>query len=168
MPDERPFLQRAEAETKAESQAPRVITREVELQAVAAKATATTVVTVAGFAGTVADVEYATNGPVALSATEPRTITVINRGSAGLGSAVVATRSFTTTGSAQIQNKIPLVGSGVAVAPGDVLVAESHDAGATGTSDPGGLFKVVLARTTRVGSGIESGTGYFGSPTLGA
>lgn len=172
--NETPFLARAEAETRAEAQAPRVIAREVVLQALAAKASATITAAVAGYAGTVTDVEYAPVTPIVLSATEPRTITVINRGSAGLGSAVIATRSFTTTGSAQIQNRITLTGSAVQIAAGDVIVVESHDAGATGIADPGGLFKITLSRTTRVGSatgsagGVSEAAGVFGTPQAGA
>lgn len=171
--NEQTALERATAEKAAENAGPRVQSKSVLLAALAAKASATVSVGVSDVAGTVTDVEYIPNTPVVQSATEPRTITVINRGSAGVGSAVVATRSFTSTGSGQIQNKITLTGSAVTVVPGDVLLVESHDAGATGTADPGGHVKVVLTRTTKVASasGTSVGnpeTGVFGTPTLGA
>jgi len=166
--NEQNILERVASEKRTESQDPLAKGIRIDLVKLAAKAAATVTIGAATFAGAVTGVQYVPNSEIVLSATEPRTLTVINRGSAGVGSAVVATRSFTSTGSAQIGNAITLTGSAVSVNAGDVLVVESHDAGATGTADPGGTLVVTTSKVVKTASGVANeGTGYVGALTSG-
>jgi len=162
--NEQNILERVTTETRIEAQDVLSKAARVDLAEVAAKSSATVTIGASPFQGTVTGVQYIPDKEIVLSASEPRTLTVINRGPKGLGSAVIATRSFTQTGSAQIANAITLTGSAVSVNSGDILIVESHDAGATGTKDPGGTLTVTFSKTVKTASGVaHEAEGYVGN-----
>lgn len=109
-----------------------------------------TVVCAAPFTGTVTAVEYIPETTITGAATNNRTVSLVNKGQDGSGSAVVATLSFGSgTNAAGADSKtIPLSGTAanLNVAEGDVLVWRSVHVG-TGIADPGGLARVTISRS---------------------
>ncbi len=132
--------------------APLVKTLSVPVQGAAATATDTVMIGEAPYAGTVSEVTYTADAAVTGAASPAsRTITVVNRGAAGAGTAVVATlalvggvnlvagdeRAFTLSATA----------ADLVVAEGDVLACVTTAVGGTGLADPGGIIAVAIARS---------------------
>jgi hypothetical protein len=99
------------------------------------------------FAGTVVGVSYIPTAAQAGANTNSRTLNLYNRGTAGTGTALVATLAL-VSGVNLVDNDektIPLSGTAgnLQVADGDVLEWESLHVG-TGIADPGGDVQVEL------------------------
>lgn len=115
-----------------------------------------TTVCVAPFAGTVTEVTYAPDTAITGANTNSRTVSLINKGAAGSGTASVAALAFTSGVNATAFDEKALTldttdatSDGVyenrVVAAGDVLAFKSAAVG-TGLNDPGGTVKVVISR----------------------
>ena len=127
------------------------------LQAVAAGADLETVVCVAPFAGTVTAVTYIADTALTGANTDSRTLSLINKGQAGSGTASVAAKAFTAGVDAAAFDETAItldttdaMSDGVyekrVVAAGDVLAFKSLHVGSTGLADPGGVVKVTISR----------------------
>lgn len=120
-------------------------------EAVAAAADATVIIGRAGFAGTVTEVTYTPEAAITGANTETRTFNLINKGTAGTGSTLVATLAMVSgvNGVAFDEKTITLsaTAANLAVADGDILAWTSVHSGSTGLADPGGLVKVALSRS---------------------
>lgn len=116
--------------------------------AVAALGTLVTILGKVPFTGTVSGAAFIPNGSVTGDDTEKRTLTIINKGSAGIGTTEVAVLDFETDNDAVALDEKAAVLSEVAgaldVTAGDILVLSSADAGETGAADPGGLWVVTI------------------------
>ena len=125
--------------------------------AVAAGADLETPVCVAPFAGTVTAVTFIARAALTGADTDSRTLSLINKGAAGSGTVSVASKAFTDTVNAAINDETAITldttdatSDGVyekrVVAEGDVLTFKSLHVGSTGLADPGGTVKVVISR----------------------
>lgn len=118
--------------------------------AVATAASAETDIIEAPFAGTVTKVDYVAATAITGADTNSRTVALVNKGAAGSGTTVVATKAFTNGVNAAADAVTTITLSAVAgattVASGDVLVWQSNAVG-TGLADPGGLVHVDLTRS---------------------
>jgi hypothetical protein len=130
--------------------APLVVTIKETTDPVAAGNDQTTVIDEARFAGTVTAVAYIPLAGINGANTNSRTISVINKGGAGAGSAVAATLALVsgTNLAADRENALPLSGTpaNFVVAEHDVLEFTSAHVGA-GIADPGGEIRVTLSRS---------------------
>lgn len=103
------------------------------------------------FAGEVASVSYTPEANITGDNTESRTLTVVNAGSDGNGTTVIATLAFVTGKNATDFNEeaftLSVVDGAIDVAEGDILKAVSTHVGSTGLADPGGLVQVEIARS---------------------
>jgi hypothetical protein len=119
--------------------------------AVAAASDATSNVAEAPFAGTVTEASYTADAAVSGANTETRTISVINRGSAGTGTTVVATLALTSgvdlVSGDEKQLTLSATAANLVVAADDILAFKSTHSGSTGLADPGGLVQVSISRT---------------------
>jgi len=115
--------------------------------AVTIAASAETDMTEAPFAGTVTKVDYVAATAITGADTNSRTVVLVNKGQAGSGTTVVATKAFTNGVNAAADAPTPVTLSVVAGATtaNDVLVWQSNAVG-TGIVDPGGLVHVELSR----------------------
>lgn len=131
--------------------APLIQTLERNVPAAAAGADAETDLGAAPWAGTVSAVTYVPGTVLTGANTESRTGVLVNKGQAGSGTTVVATKAFTSGVNAPADDETTITLSAVAgattVASGDVLVWQSTHVGATGLADPGGLVRVELTRS---------------------
>lgn len=120
------------------------------IPATAAAANFVAAVCVAPFAGTVTAVQYIADTALTGANTESRTGRLHNRGQAGAGTTVVASKAFTSGVNAAQYDATAITLSVVAgatdVAEGDVLTWESLNVGATGLADPGGTVIVEITR----------------------
>lgn len=132
-------------------QAPLIRTIEESAEAVAAGADAVVVVGRAPFAGTVTGVTYAAEANMTGDNTESRTFSLVNKGTDGNGTTVVATLAVVTgVGLLDFDEKaitLSATAANLVVAADDVLAWTSTHVGSTGLADPGGLVKVAISRT---------------------
>lgn len=105
----------------------------------------------APFAGTVTAVTYTPDTVLTGANTESRTIFLVNKGQAGAGTTVIATKAFVSTVNAPADDEtaitLSVVTGATTVAEGDVLAWQSTHVGATGLADPGGLATVTITRS---------------------
>jgi hypothetical protein len=131
--------------------APLVTTIRVPVAAVIAASDLTSPIGIAPFAGTVTGVRYIPTSVLTGADTNSRTANVYNRGQAGAGTTVVASKAFTAGVNAPANDgtDITLSGTGanLVVAQGDALDWESLHVGGTGLADPGGLVEVDITRS---------------------
>lgn len=108
-------------------------------------------VCVVPFAGTVSAVSYVPDTVLTGANTDSRTLSLVNKGAAGSGTTVVATKAFTSGVNAPADRSTALTLSATAadlvVAAGDVLAFQSTHVGSTGLADPGGLIHVEITRS---------------------
>lgn len=129
------------------------LTQEIEapVDNVAAASDLTTVVGEAHFAGVVSSVVYVPKANITGANTETRTVSLVNKGSDGNGTAVVATLAMTSGVNSNDFDEKSLTLSATAadlvVADGDVLAWTSVHSGSTGLADPGGSVRVVITRS---------------------
>lgn len=118
--------------------------------AASATAALTSILGQSPFAGVVSKIEFIPNAGITGDDTETRTFVVKNKGTAGIGTTVLATLAFSSgvTATAFVPKVLTLSGVSGArnVSPGDVIVVESADVGETGTADPGGRWNVEVTR----------------------
>lgn len=119
--------------------------------AVAAGADKESNIGTAPFAGTVSAVTYAPDTVLTGANTESRTIVLVNKGQAGAGTTVIATKAFVSTVNAPADDEtaitLSVVAGATTVVEGDVLAWQSTHVGATGLADPGGLATVTVTRS---------------------
>lgn len=131
--------------------APLVQTIERVVAAVAAGADLESDLDAAPFDGTVTSVSYVPSTVLTGANTDSRTINLVNKGQAGAGTTVVASRAFVSGQNIAADDEGAITLSAVAgattVAAGDVLVWQSNHVGATGLADPGGLARVAISRS---------------------
>lgn len=131
--------------------APLVFTFSQVVPNAAAAADAVTVVAIAPFAGTISRVAYVADTALTGANTDSRTGRLHNRGAAGAGTTVVASKAFVNGVNAAQYDETAITLSGTAadlvVAQGDVLTWESLHVGATGLADPGGTVFVDITRS---------------------
>lgn len=167
---EQNILERVANEKRSEAQSPLTRAERESLISKTANASSENPVIVAPFTGAVTAVTYSPNEQITGSAANGRTLSVINKGSANLGSATVAslTIGVGTVLSAFEQNAITLETANVAVTAGDVLVFKS--AAGTGVADPGGEVRITFSKTVKTGSGAiaNESTGFVGTVPAGA
>ncbi|MGW4487862.1 hypothetical protein ACWEOE_28940 [Amycolatopsis sp. NPDC004368] len=101
------------------------------------------------FAGKVTKVEYVPESAVAGAATNNRTVSLVNKGQDGSGTATVASLSFGAGVNATANDEKPITLSATPanlnVAEGDTLQWRSLHVG-TGITDPGGIVRVTISR----------------------
>ena len=104
----------------------------------------------APFAGTVTAASFTPEANITGNTTETRTLTIVNKGSDGNGTTVMATLAFTTGVNATDFNEqaftLSAVDGATDVAEGDILAFVSTHGGSTGLADPGGLVAVEISR----------------------
>jgi hypothetical protein len=104
----------------------------------------------APFAGSVSSVSYTPISTLTGAATNYRTLRLVNKGSDGSGSTVIASLAFSGSGvvaTADDEKAITLSGTAanLVVAQGDILAWDETVAG-TGLDSPGGLVQVEFTR----------------------
>lgn len=108
-------------------------------------------------AGTVTEVTYVPEADITGAATNNRTLSVINKGSDGDGTTVVATLTFASgVNATDFDAKtitLHATAANLVVAAGDVLAFSSVHAN-TGIADPGGLATVKIAATGHSSDGF--------------
>lgn len=106
---------------------------------------------IAPFAGTVTAVQYVPDTILTGANTDSRTIVLVNKGAAGSGTTIVATRAFVSGQNiaADTVGAITLSATpaNLVVAAGDVLAWQSTHVGSTGLADPGGLAHIEITRS---------------------
>jgi hypothetical protein len=109
-----------------------------------------TIIGKAPFDCTVTAVEYISETAITGAATNNRTISLINKGQAGSGTAVVASLNFASGVNAPAADEkavtLSATPADLVLAAGDTLLWRSLHIG-TGIADPGGLVRVTLARS---------------------
>lgn len=108
-------------------------------------------VCVAPFAGTVSAVQYVPDTVLTGANTDSRTLVLVNKGQAGSGTTVVATKAFVSGVNAPADRvtaiTLTATAADLAVAAGDVLAFQSTHVGSTGLADPGGLVHIEITRS---------------------
>lgn len=131
--------------------APLVKKYRLNVAAVAAGSDLETDAVLADMAGTVTAVTYVPATVLTGANTDSRTIVVVNKGQAGSGTTIVASKAFTSGVNAPADDGTAITLSGTAanlvVADGDVLVAQSNHVGSTGLADPGGMVVIEVTRS---------------------
>lgn len=134
----------------ATGQAPLVVDIEVSYAAVAAGDDLHVSGIKAPFTGTVSAVEYVPRSTLTGADTDSRTLNLYNRGAAGAGTTLVATRAFANGTNATAYDATTITLSATAsyldVTDGDELVLQSLHVGQTGLADPGGAIRVQFTR----------------------
>ena len=101
------------------------------------------------FDGTVTAVSYTPDAAITGANTNTRRVALVNRGSAGTGTTIVAELQFNSGVDAVAGDEETITLSGTAanleVTQGDILAWESEAVG-TGLADPGGLVQVGIRR----------------------
>lgn len=125
-------------------------TAELTVPATAAGSDADAVVTEMGFAGKLTAASFTPEANITGNTTETRTLTIVNKGSDGNGTTVMATLAFITGVNATDFNESAFTVSATAAdlvfAAGDIIAAVSTHGGSTGLADPGGLVKLEYKR----------------------
>lgn len=120
------------------------------IPAVAQATTADQIVAESHVVGVVTSVTYTPEAAITGDTTNTRTLTLVNKGQAGVGTAVVGTIAFITGMNGVAFDEQPFVLSATAanlvVAKGDILAFVSTY-GAAGLADPGGRVEVEITRT---------------------
>lgn len=105
----------------------------------------------APFAGTLTAASYVADTTLTGANTESRTLNVHNRGQAGSGTTVMATKAFTSGVNATQYDETSLTLTATAadlvVAEGDVITVQSLHVGSTGLADPGGTAILEFSRS---------------------
>jgi len=134
----------------ANEAAPKTLVEERTVAAAAAGADNERNVLTVPWAGTVTSVTYEPDTVLTGANTDSRTVVLVNKGQAGSGTTVVATKAFTSGVNAPADDITTITLSTVAgattVAAGDVLAWQSTHVGSTGLADPGGLVTVEITR----------------------
>jgi len=108
-----------------------------------------TVLFQAPFACTVTAVQYVAEAAITGAATNNRTVSLVNKGQAGAGTATVASLNFANGVNAAANDDTPITLSAtpanLVLAAGDTLQWRSIHI-LTGITDPGGLVRVTVAR----------------------
>lgn len=134
----------------ATGEAPAVKTIAVRSLAAAAAVDADAPLWVAEFAGSLTSAQYIPVATLTGANTDSRTLRVINKGAAGSGSTVMASKAFTSGVNATAFVPTTITNSGTAAnldfAAGDVLDFNSLHVGATGLADPGGTIVITVSR----------------------
>lgn len=103
------------------------------------------------FAGTVSSVEFVADAAITGAATNHRSVSLVNKGTAGTGTTVVATLAFDNGVDATAHDAKVITLSGTAanlmVTADDVLQWQSAAVG-TGIADPGGAVVLEFSATT--------------------
>lgn len=132
--------------------APQVRTYRHRQAAVAAGSDTEQNVCAVEFAGVVSGVTYSPDTVLTGANTESRTLVLVNKGQAGAGTTVVATKAFVSTVNAAADDltaiTLSVTAADLVVAEGDVLAWQSTHVGATGLADPGGMVTVTISRTS--------------------
>jgi hypothetical protein len=106
---------------------------------------------VAPFAGSLSAASIITLTTLTGANTESRTVQVFNRGQAGSGTTLMASKAFTSGVNSTAEDETSLTLSGTAadlvVAAGDVIEVKSLHVGATGLAGPQFLARLTLSRT---------------------
>lgn len=131
-------------------QAPLVHTLQVQVDPVATGADASSVVGQADVAGTITAVRYITAAAITGANTNTRKVEVINKGQAGAGTLVAASKQFDSTVNAVAFDEtavtLSVVANATVVAVGDTIAFVSTHVG-TGLADPGGTVLVDITRS---------------------
>lgn len=132
--------------------APLVRTIQADVPAVTILATTVTTVAEAPFAGTVTGVTYTAPAAVTGAASPAsRTVSLINKGQAGVGTAVVA--SLALLGGVNLvafdekDLTLSATAADLVVVAGDILAWSSAPVGGTGLVDPGGVVQITFSRS---------------------
>lgn len=129
--------------------APLIRVIEEGVPAAATAASDDTLLGQAPFAGTVTSVLYVPEAAITGAATNNRTVSLVNKGQDGTGTAIVATLTFASGTNAAANNEVTVPLSGTAadlvIADGDTLQWRSV-ANGTGLADPGGVARVSVSR----------------------
>lgn len=130
---------------------PLVVEISSSTEAVAANADATVIVGRAGLAGVVTAVTYTPEADITGHATESRTFTLINKGTDGNGTTVIATLAMLAgVNGVDFDEKaitLSATAADLVVADGQILAWTSVHVGSTGLADPGGRVKVIISRS---------------------
>lgn len=125
--------------------------KERVVTSVAAGSDLTSNICVVPWAGVVSAVKFIAQTTLTGANTDSRTLNLCNKGAAGSGTTLVASKAFvdTVNATATVPTAITLseTAEDLVVAAGDVLQWSSIHVGATGLADPGGLVVVTLTRT---------------------
>jgi hypothetical protein len=104
----------------------------------------------APFSGRVAGASYTPEANITGADAESRTLTIVNKGTDGNGTTVVATLAFTAgINASDFDEKaftLSATPANLQVARGAILAVASTHVGATGLADPGGLVQVEITR----------------------
>jgi hypothetical protein len=129
---------------------PRVDKYSAVIAATAANADFEVVICEAPYAGTLTSASYVTDTAVTGANTDSRTAQVINKGQAGSGTTVMASKAFLSGTNATAFDETALTLSSTAadlvVAEGDVITFKSLHVGGTGLADPGGTAWIEITR----------------------
>lgn len=102
------------------------------------------------FDGVVSAVSYIPSTVLTGTDTNSRTVVVVNKGAAGSGTTIVATKAFVNGVNAPADVATPITLSATAanlvVVAGDILVVQSNHV-ASGLVDPGGLVEITVTRS---------------------
>lgn len=129
------------------------LTKKIEANVanVAAGSDLSTIVGEAPFAGVVSGVTYTPKADLTGADTDSRTVSLVNKGTNGNGSTVVATLAFVAGVNASDFDEKTITLSATAadrvVAAGDILAWVSTHVGSTGLADVGGLVQVEITRS---------------------
>lgn len=109
----------------------------------------TTILGKVPFAGTISKITFIPNDDIAGDTALARSLTVKNKGLAGIGTTTVGSKSFIDDVDAEAFVPLDLTLSGVSgaldVAAGDILAVTSEDL-STGLADPGGHWTIEITR----------------------
>lgn len=101
--------------------------------------------------GRVSGVSYTPAADITGANVETRTFSLVNKGTSGDGTTIVATLAMANAVNASNDDEKALTLSAtpanLVVAPGQILAFQSTHAGATGLADPGGLVQVEVQGT---------------------
>lgn len=104
----------------------------------------------APYDGKITAASYTPEANITGDNTESRTLTIVNKGSDGNGTTVMATRAYTTGVNSTDFNEDAFTLSAVANAinfvQGDIIAVVSTHVGSTGLADPGGLVQIEYKR----------------------
>lgn len=130
---------------------PLIVELSASTEAVAAGADAAVIVGRAGFAGVVTGVTYTPEANITGDNTESRTYSLVNKGTDGNGTTVIATLPMTTgVNGVDFDEKtitLSATAADLVVADGQILAWTTTHVGSTGLADPGGRVKVLISRS---------------------
>lgn len=131
--------------------APYSVELSASTEAIAAASDGAVIVGRAAFAGVVTAVTYTPEANITGNDTESRTFTLVNKGTDGNGTTIVATLAMVTgVGGLDFDEKtitLSATAANLVVADGQILAWTSVHVGSTGLADPGGRVKVTISRS---------------------